>query len=268
MKLTKTELKKIELFSRKIASQAGQLALKYWQKNITHETKTTSADIVTIADKKIDKLICRAIKKNFPNHDIISEESRATLNNSDFWWLIDPIDGTIAFSHGLPGFSISIGLFYKKKLIFGLVFDPVMNEMFWATTGHGAYLNGRKIHCSKIKDMSKTVFATGLPYQRNGKIFEKEISSIKKIIRLNQYIYILPSSALNICYVACGRLDSYGEMTLWLHDFAGGMAILEEAGGICSQADGSALNIERVEKGQSFLCANPFLYKKLLKIMK
>jgi myo-inositol-1(or 4)-monophosphatase len=254
MKPTKSQLKKIERITKKIAWQAGQVTLKYWRKEMDIKLKAHTADIVTAADFATEKAIMKGLKKYFPD-----------LRDKDFLWLIDPIDGTLAFSRGLPRFSVSMGLFHKEKPLCGVVYDPTMNEMFSAACGLGAYLNGRKIRVSNTKSLTKSQLVSGFPYQRHDKIFEKEVFLTRKFMQKSQYVYLLPSAAVSICYVACGRLDGYFEMRLKSLDYAGGMVVLREAGGICSQTNGKPLTTKRV---QSFLGTNPFIYKKMLKITK
>lgn len=263
--LTKSQHKKIEIFGKKTALKAGKIALKYWGKNLKAEIKSTSADLLTIADKKIDGLIYGIIKKTFPDHGILSEESKTENLAADFLWIIDPIDGTLAFSHGLPGFSISIGLYYKKKPFFGLVFAPAKKELFWAIKNKGAYLNNKKINVTKTKTFDKAVMSAMFAYKREGTIFEKHINLIKKMAQKSQYVYGPQSTALGICYVAGGRFDGIWFMEGQPYDFAAASIILNEAGGVYSHIDGTALNLK---KNQSFLGSNRHLHEKLLKIMK
>ena len=189
-------------------------------------------DFVTNSDLKTEKIIIEELKKAKPNYSIISEEG-GIENNKDIknTWIIDPIDGTINFLHGVPHFAISIALKSNNEIVSGLIFDPIKNEMFAAEKGNGAYLNNSRIRVSNKKKLSDSLLVTGGPKhssKNKEKIFSEYIEISRKILFP---IRKFGSAALDLAYVACGRFDGswHRELNYW--DFAAGIVILKEAGG-------------------------------------
>ena len=180
------------------------------------------ADFVSNADLKAEKIIIEELKKARPNYSIISEEDGSEINkDKNNTWIIDPIDGTTNFLHGIPHFAISIALRSGEKIVSGVVYDPIKDEMFYAEKDNGAFFNNQRIKVSRKKDVNNCLFATG------GKN-EKQI---------NLPIRRTGSAALDIAYVAAGRFDGYFQNELNLWDIAAGLIILEEAGGIINEID-------------------------------
>ena len=174
-------------------------------------------DFVTNSDIKTEKIIIDELNKGRPNYSIISEENGIEKNkDSKNTWVIDPIDGTINFLHGLPHFAISIALKTNDEIISGLIFDPIKNEMFYAEKDNGAYFNNHRIKVSKKNDINECLFAT------NNKISEKIDLTIRKT----------GSAALDMAYVAAGRFDGFFQNNLNLWDIAAGIILVKEAGGI------------------------------------
>ncbi len=188
-------------------------------------------DFVSSADKRTEKILIEELQKAHPEFGIISEEA-GTINklNTKNRWIIDPIDGTMNFLNGIPQFAISIGYEENGEIICGVIFNPIMNEMFCAEKGNGAYLNNSRIRVSKKKKIKDALIVTGGP---------KGASKIKKKI-YSEYINVsnnvsnvrkFGSAALDVAYVACGRFDGYWQRELNYWDIAAGMVILKEAGG-------------------------------------
>ena len=174
-------------------------------------------DFVTNSDIKTEKIIIDELNKGRPNYSIISEENGIEKNkDSKNTWVIDPIDGTINFLHGLPHFAISIALKTNDEIISGLIFDPIKNEMFYAEKNNGAYFNNHRIRVSKKNDINECLFATG------NKVTEKIDLTIRKT----------GSAALDMAYVAAGRFDGFFQNNLNLWDIAAGIILVKEAGGI------------------------------------
>ena len=189
------------------------------------------SDFVTNADKKVEKTLISELQKSRPNYSILSEESEPIIkSNSEFKWIIDPIDGTLNFLHGLPHFAISLALEKNNEIICGIVFDPIKNEMFFAEKDQGAYLNNQRIRVSKKKKLEDCLFATG------GNISEKNKTNTNIIIRRSG------SAALDMAYVAAGRFDGYFQKNLNIWDIAAGIIIVKEAGGIINEIDLSKNN--------------------------
>ena len=177
------------------------------------------SDFVTNADLKTEKIIIEELKKAKPNYSILSEEKGAEVNKDSKTWIIDPIDGTINFLHGIPHFAISIALKDDKEILAGLIYDPIKDEMFYAEKNNGAFFNNQRIRVSKKNNISECLFVTG------GKINTNYDFSFRKS----------GSAALDLAYVAAGRYDGYFQKKLNLWDIAAGVVILEEAGGIINE---------------------------------
>ena len=185
-------------------------------------SKKGPSDFVTNSDLKTEKIIIEELSKGRPDHSIISEEN-GVKNNKDSknTWIIDPIDGTINFLHGVPHFATSIALKHNNEIVSGLIFDPIKDEMFYAEKNNGAYLNNKRIRVSKKNDIKECLFAT------SGVIEKKMEFSFRKT----------GSAALDMAYIACGRFDGYFQKNLNLWDIAAGMILVEEAGGIINKID-------------------------------
>ena len=193
------------------------------------------ADFVSNADTKAEKIIIEELTKSKRNYSIISEESGLIDNNDkENYWVIDPIDGTINFLHGIPHFAISIALQSKNEIISGLVYDPIKNEMFYAEKNNGAYFNNQRIRVSNKKKLENCLFGTG------DEGIEK-LNFSKNIKTRN-----LGSAALDMAYVASGRLDGYFQKNLHLWDIASGIILVKEAGGIINDIDVNKYDVERV----------------------
>ena len=188
-------------------------------------SKKGPKDFVTNADIKAEKIIIEELKKARPNYSIISEENGVEKNKDESnFWIIDPIDGTTNFLHGVPHFAISIALQSNNEMVCGLIYDPIKDELFYAEKNHGAYFNNQRIRVSKKRDIDECLFAVGkgkynpdLIYRRSG------------------------SAALDLAYVASGRFDGYFQSNLNLWDIAAGIIIVKEAGGIINEIDLSSL---------------------------
>lgn len=195
---------------------------------VTH--KEGINNLVTEVDTQAEAAIIEIIRQHFPGHNIMGEESGAVDNASEFQWVIDPIDGTVNFAHGIPLCCVSIGLKQGAYMLLGAVYNPMMNELFFAERGKGATLNGHPIHVSGKDDFSKACLVTGFPYHwpetevHPVKIFERFIMKGLPVRRLG-------SAAIDLCWVACGRFDGFWEFNLQAWDVAAGYLIVEEAGG-------------------------------------
>ena len=209
-------------------------------------SKKGPADFVTNSDLKTEKILIEELKKARPNYSIISEE-RGVEENKDTnnTWIIDPIDGTVNFLHGIPHFAISIALKSNNEIISGLIFDPIKNEIFYAEKNNGAFFNNHRIKVSKKNDMNECLFATG------GEIKNEPNLSYRKS----------GSAALDMAYVASGRYDGYFQNNLNLWDIAAGIILIKEAGGIINEIDLS--NNENIKIIASSMDINAKLIKNL-----
>mgnify|MGYP001158098763 FL=1 len=188
-------------------------------------------DFVTSADKRTEKTIIEELQKAHPEYGIITEESGIiNKSNTKNRWIIDPIDGTMNFLNGIPQFAISVGYEEDGEIKCGVIFNPIMNEMFCAEKGNGAYLNNSRIRVSKIKKIKDALLVTGGPKQTSkikDKIFSEYINVSNNVSNVRKF----GSAALDIAYVACGRFDGYWQRELNYWDIAAGIIILKEAGG-------------------------------------
>lgn len=251
--------------AKKLAHDAGKMALKYQQKGFSVENKDGNPiNLVTEADKAVDEFLVKTIRSNFPDHSILTEESGTLEGSSDYKWIIDPIDGTSNFAHGIPLFSISIAITHKGKPIIGVVEIPGLKESFWAQEGRGAYIGMKRIEVSKVRDLQKALLATGFPYDRKGPRFEKNVELFDHFYRESMGIRRSGSAAMDLCFLACGRYDAFWEYDLKPWDIAAGKIILEEAGGIVTNMDGSPLT----PKTGSLLASNGSLHESLLQSFK
>jgi myo-inositol-1(or 4)-monophosphatase len=213
------------------AIQAGAKELmRFFDGTFVISNKEGVNNLVTEADHAADKAIQSVIKEAFPDHGIVSEETEETVSESDYKWIVDPIDGTVNFANGIPICCVSIGLEYKGKMLMGAVYNPVMNEFFFAEKGKGATLNDKKISVSNKAEVLTSCLVTGFPYtyldETNGPL---EVFS--RLIRKGVPVRRLGSAAIDLCWVAAGRFDGFFEHQLNAWDSAAGFIIVEEAGG-------------------------------------
>jgi len=248
-------------FAKNLAKQAGQIPKKYWNKIKTYTYKG-ARDPLTIADVKTNTFIVKQIRKKYPEHSILAEESSRTINpGAPYQWIIDPIDGTEAYSHGLPYFGVSIALYKENKPVLGVIYDPLIDELFWAQTGQGAYLNGQKINVSKTSKLDKAVMFMGFPRQRKGKQGRKIMKNFRYYYARLENIFSNTCAVLALSYVAAGRLDIYCEYILNPWDFAAGVIIVEEAGGQVTTPAGNPWTI----KDKRIVATNGKIHQKFIK---
>jgi myo-inositol-1(or 4)-monophosphatase len=219
-------------------------------------------DLVTDVDKKVEKLVLGRIRRNYPGHDILAEESGAETGNGEFRWVIDPIDGTTNFVHGYPCFAVSIAIQYRQETRAGVVFNPVADEMFCALKGQGAFLNGRRIAVSTTADLSSALLATGFPY-RIGDHWHRAMDLFKLFYYRTQGVRRDGSAALDLCHLAAGRFDGFWEYDLHPWDVAAGLLIVAEAGGRCSDFSGTPGPLD----GGQILASNGPLHGEMLRVI-
>ncbi len=227
-----------------------------------HEISYKGAiNLVTEADLKSEAIIKKAIRKRYPNHTILAEES-GLEERGDIRWIIDPLDGTTNFAHGLPWFCTSLALEIEGEIVLGIIYNPVLKECFSAIKEKGAFLNQKPIKVSQTKELGKALLATGFPYdiQQNP---EPVMTRFRNMIMHARGVRRAGSAALDLCYVACGRFDGFWEERLQPWDTAAGMLIVQEAGGMVSDFSGNFYSIY----GKEILATNGFLHKDMLKTL-
>jgi len=251
--------------AKKLAHDAGKMALKFQQKGFTVDTKNGSPiNFVTEADRACEALILKTIESNFPDHSILSEERGATEKGGEYKWIIDPIDGTTNFVHGIPLFAISIAVIHKGKPIIGVIDIPGLGESYWAQEGKGAFCGSKKIQVSKINTLQKSLLGTGFSYDRQGARYAKNLELFNAFYKDSNGVRRTGSAAVDLCFVAAGRFDGFWEYDLEAWDVAAGKIIVEEAGGMVSNMDGSAFS----PKLKSILASNGLMHSEILKILK
>lgn len=197
---------------------------------------------VTEVDKKSEEIIIQKISAVFPDHDILAEEGSGRRKDSPYKWIVDPLDGTVNYSHGYPYFAPSIALEFEGRIIAGVVYDPMRDELFEAFEGAGARLNGKPIHVSECQDLNRALIATGFAYNCRQTI-DEDLALFKNAILNAQGVRRDGVAALDLCYVACGRYDGFYEANLWPWDTAAGLVIVKEAGGDASIFNGSPYTV-------------------------
>jgi myo-inositol-1(or 4)-monophosphatase len=219
-------------------------------------------NLVTEADFAAEKAIFTVIKDSFPDHFILSEESGEIVMDSEYKWIIDPIDGTVNFANGIPLCCVSIGVEFKGELVLGAVYNPMMNEFFIAEKGKGATLNDHPIAVSNKTAVGKSCLATGLPYtyldQENG-----PLQVFDKLIRKGIAVRRLGSAAIDLCWVAAGKFDAFFEHKLEAWDSAAGSLMVEEAGGKCTDYTGKPFSVYQYQ----MIASNGIIHDELLRII-
>lgn len=215
----------------KAARRAGSIHKKYFQTGFKVKTKSSTFDLLTIADTEAEKAVVCLIKKYFPSHNFLAEEYSYTKTDSEYTWIIDPLDGTNNFACGLPIFCASVALMRKNQVIAGAVYDVMRNELFYAEKNKGAFLNAKPIRVNPVKSLKQALLITGFYYSKG----EEAVQTLEAIKRFfSEHILglrRLGAAALDLCYVASGRAAGFWEFELSPWDFAAGKLIVEEAGG-------------------------------------
>jgi len=240
-----------------IAREAGALLMDYFRQHVKVEYKG-EADLVTVADRKSEALIRDRLRQQWPTFDILGEEGGLLDTGSDYRWYIDPLDGTTNFAHGFPVFCVSMGLDFKGNRIAGVIYDPTRDELFTAEQGSGAYLNRERIHVSKIANLAECLVATGFPSHKRHK--NPNIFFYHQITLHTHGVRRAGSAALDLCYVACGRLDGFWEFNLNPWDTAAGVLMIQEAGGKVSDFRGGPFQLDSRET----LASNGLVHQALL----
>jgi len=256
------DLAKIRDVGLAAAAKAGEILRHYWGKT-HHVDKKGAIDLVTEADWASEKAIIHLIRTAFPEHAVLAEESGVTQGKDSRQWIIDPLDGTTNYAHGLPTFTVSIAFALEGALIFGSVFSPVTEEFFCAVKGLGASLNGRPIRVSSTKTLNDSLLVTGFPYNLKP-VIDPMMQRFKRCLMAAQGVRRLGSAALDLCYVACGRFEGFWEQNLAPWDTAAGVVIAKEAGACISDFTNGAYVIEKKE----ILATNGLIHEELIRLLR
>lgn len=227
------------------------------------ETKAHN-DFVSDVDRRAEEIIIGAIKHAYPDHGILAEESGTSTTASEYTWVIDPLDGTLNFLQGVPHFAVSIAVMKGKILEHGVIVDPIRNEEFVASRGHGAQLNGKRIRVSNRTKLVDCVLGTGIPPGSVGSRLAEYIPTLEHMTGHARAIRRAGSAALDLAYVAAGRYDGFWEMGLSRWDIAAGIVLVREAGGFVSDLSGG----EGYWDSGDILAANPKLMRQIVQVTK
>ncbi len=240
-----------------IAREAGALINQFAQRKIGFELKG-EFDLVTEADRASERLIVERLHAHFPSHQIVAEEGGGNAGTSEYRWYVDPLDGTTNFAHGFPAYNVTMALERAGELIAGVIFDPVRGELFTAEKGSGAFLNHARIQVSKTAQIETSLVATGFPSRKRHE--NVNVHFFYQLAMLSHGVRRAGSAALDLAYVACGRLDAFWEFGLNPWDIAAGVLLIREAGGACSDMHGGMLEM----RGPHILADNSLLHAPIL----
>lgn len=249
------------LFAKQLARDAGKILAD----NLGHISKIDykgRCDMVTNVDRESEEFIANQLEKRFPEHDLLAEESHHAEAKSEYRWIVDPLDGTNNYVHGIPFFVVSIALEYKNEVVLGVVFNPVSKELFWAGKGEGAYLNDDKLHVSRNAKMEECMLCTGFPYGF-GDDKKRNLEYWRRFQLIAQGLRRFGAAALDLCYVAAGRLDGFWELSLHPWDVAAGLLIIREAGGRTTNLEGQPAT--PYESG--YVVSNGLIHEEMLKVI-
>jgi myo-inositol-1(or 4)-monophosphatase len=246
-----------------IARKSGEIIRNAYRTRFTVEIKADNVkNLVTEIDKKSEQTITEFIRKKYPDHNILAEEGGEIKSNSEYFWVIDPLDGTTNFAHGLPIFSVSIGLQYKNETVAGVVYDVMRDVVYSAEKGSGAFENDKKIVVSSNNNIEESLLVTGFPYnvaENPEKAFERFIVMLKKARAVRR----LGSAAIDFCYVASGTFDGFWEVYLNPWDICAGKLIVEEAGGKVTDFNGNPISIFN----KQILSTNGKIHYKMIELL-
>lgn len=228
------------------ARAAGDLMMRHMARGETIKVaQKGSNDFVTQVDRAAEQVIVDQIIQAYPDHAILGEEyGRSGNSESDYEWIIDPLDGTTNFIHDNPQFAVSIAMRYRGTLEIGVIYDPLRQELFTAERGQGAQLDGKRIRVTQARDLDNGLVGTGFPYS-NFEHLDAYMAMLKKVIKNTAGVRRPGSAALDLAWMAAGRLDAFWELNLKPWDIAAGALLIKEAGGMVADISGSSLDLER-----------------------
>ena len=246
------------------AREAGEILQNFAARGFQVESKGR-IDLVTEADLASEKHITALIRSHFPSHHILAEESGGTASSEvadDYYWIIDPLDGTTNFSHGFPCYAVSIGIERGGVPVAGVIYDPTRDELFAAERGSGARLNGRRIAVSTVAILEKSLVVSGFPYDVRERM-DEYLPAWREFLKTTQGVRRLGSASLDMACVASGRMDGFWENGLHAWDTAAGWILVEEAGGRVTKLDGTPFD----NFVPSLLCTNGLIHDQMLEVL-
>ena len=248
------------------AREAGNIIVRYSDKidRLKVDTKSRN-DLVSEVDQMAEEIIIEAIRASYPEHNILAEESgnhQGSRSDTNITWIVDPLDGTTNFLHGVPHYAVSIGILMNNVLEHGVIFDPTRNELYHASRGRGAKLDGRRIRVTGATRLQDTLLATGFPF-RDFTNYPQWMKSFAALLPRTRGIRRAGSAALDLAWVAAGRYDGYWELGLNTWDIAAGALLVQEAGGQVSDVDGKQTFLGNGH----IICGTPTIYEKMLAVV-
>jgi len=252
-------MKEYKDLAAKAAQAAGKILMEHLDRGVKVGYKG-KFNVITEVDHLSEKTIVKMIHGQYPRHQIIAEEGHGKGKKAKIRWLVDPLDGTTNYAHGFPCFCVSIGLEVKGEVVLGVVYDPFNEEMFLAEKGEGAFLNNRPIFVSKIEKLKDSLVVTGF----NWRSIRKNLQHFSNFSLRVQGVRRTGSAALDLCYVAMGRLDGYWELMLSPWDMAAGSLIVTEAGGQVTNCRGGSFSIHSKE----ILASNSRIHDEMVEVLK
>ena len=254
-------------FALSTARQAGQLLCEYYPQRHIVRRKSSDIDVVTEADVASERLIVDAIRAQFPDHKILSEEGlgdlQAVVGETPCLWLVDPLDGTVNYAHGYPFWGVSLALAERGQVVMGVTYDPLRDEIFWAERGQGAWRDGERMRVSAITEPREALVATGFAYKR-ATLADNNLAEFGTVMPHVQGVRRAGAAVLDLAHLADGRLDGYWEMHLSPWDWAAGWLLVEESGGLVTDMRGEPWSLGREEIAAS----NGALHGELLALLK
>jgi myo-inositol-1(or 4)-monophosphatase len=257
-----------------IAREAGARLREFFSQGVATEYKG-DVDLVTVADRTVEKLIRARLAEAFPEHGVFGEEGTRERMEGEFRWYVDPLDGTTNFAHGFPQFCVSLGLEHRPaqsarestpeqdgKIVAGVIYDPMRDELYTAERGRGAWLNGKPMHVSRIEDLAESLVSTGFPSRKRHD--SPNVHFYQEFTLRSHGVRRAGSAALDLAYVACGRLEAFWEFNLNPWDTAAGVLLVEEAGGSITDFAGGAFQLNSCE----VLASNGLIHAEMVALFK
>lgn len=245
-----------------LAAQSGHMLRDGMSRQRTVDYKG-KINLVTEMDREVEQYIASELRRRFPDHDLLAEENEGNVDSgAPFRWVVDPLDGTTNYAHGLPIYAVSIALMHKGTVEVGVVYQPVLDEMFTAARGAGARLNGAGIHVSQESQLDHALLVTGFPYDLHD-TDRDNLDHFGRFMKSARAVRRLGSAALDLCYVACGRFDGFWELKLAPWDMAAGGLIAAEAGARVTSIAGTAYD----PFGGTVLASNGRIHEQMRKVL-
>ncbi len=258
-----SEIDEILALATRLARAAGDVQRERYETALEIGTKSAAVDLVTEIDRRCEQLIVEALRRERPADAILAEEGSNRESEGAAWrWVIDPLDGTVNYAHGYPRFCVSIGAERDGARTVGVVFDPLLGELYHAVRGGGAFRNGRPIRVSQETDLARSLFATGFAYDVHHSA-DDNLDHFGRFVKNARAVRRDGSAALDLCYVASGRLDGYWELRLHPWDISAGALVVEEAGGRVSDLRGGPLPAD----GSSVVSSNGAVHEAMLRLL-